>query len=114
MTIQMKTPGCGPGEIKELHIKNFNDRSVANCTFDFNQKTAKRDLSTWLEYSEPGDVLQQIWGPIPAQRAHYGQPICEADVDFFERVHAGCDIACLLYTSPSPRDQRGSRMPSSA
>ena len=24
------------------------------------------------------------------------------------------DWACLLYTSPSPRDQRGSRMPSSA
>ena len=24
------------------------------------------------------------------------------------------DMACLLYTSPSPRDQRGSRMPSSA
>ena len=31
---------------------------------------------------------------------------------------AGCDRddydGCLLYTSPSPRDQRGSRMPSSA
>ena len=26
----------------------------------------------------------------------------------------GEDITCLLYTSPSPRDQRGSRMPSSA
>ena len=25
-----------------------------------------------------------------------------------------CVMACLLYTSPSPRDQRGSRMPSSA
>ena len=24
------------------------------------------------------------------------------------------DTSCLLYTSPSPRDQRGSRMPSSA
>ena len=24
------------------------------------------------------------------------------------------NISCLLYTSPSPRDQRGSRMPSSA
>ena len=24
------------------------------------------------------------------------------------------NMACLLYTSPSPRDQRGSRMPSSA
>ena len=27
---------------------------------------------------------------------------------------AGRLTACLLYTSPSPRDQRGSRMPSSA
>ena len=26
----------------------------------------------------------------------------------------GNDCYCLLYTSPSPRDQRGSRMPSSA
>ena len=26
----------------------------------------------------------------------------------------GLHIGCLLYTSPSPRDQRGSRMPSSA
>ena len=26
----------------------------------------------------------------------------------------GADGICLLYTSPSPRDQRGSRMPSSA
>ena len=26
----------------------------------------------------------------------------------------GISHACLLYTSPSPRDQRGSRMPSSA
>ena len=26
----------------------------------------------------------------------------------------GYFMACLLYTSPSPRDQRGSRMPSSA
>ena len=34
-------------------------------------------------------------------------------------VEAGADVIelgvpCLLYTSPSPRDQRGSRMPSSA
>ena len=30
---------------------------------------------------------------------------------------SGCqfkNLGCLLYTSPSPRDQRGSRMPSSA
>ena len=31
-------------------------------------------------------------------------------------VHVAIELcqACLLYTSPSPRDQRGSRMPSSA
>ena len=28
--------------------------------------------------------------------------------------HQRLSIICLLYTSPSPRDQRGSRMPSSA
>ena len=33
------------------------------------------------------------------------------DLDFLNQAQA---ILCLLYTSPSPRDQRGSRMPSSA
>ena len=39
----------------------------------------------------------------------------------YKQVLMVCDLAkmapyriCLLYTSPSPRDQRGSRMPSSA
>ena len=30
------------------------------------------------------------------------------------RLHKELVASCLLYTSPSPRDQRGSRMPSSA
>ena len=30
-------------------------------------------------------------------------------LDFLDKA-----LTCLLYTSPSPRDQRGSRMPSSA
>ena len=32
----------------------------------------------------------------------------------FDRVDTEEGYTCLLYTSPSPRDQRGSRMPSSA
>ena len=32
----------------------------------------------------------------------------------FEDIFAVRTETCLLYTSPSPRDQRGSRMPSSA
>ena len=31
-----------------------------------------------------------------------------------EKAHIVQAVVCLLYTSPSPRDQRGSRMPSSA
>ena len=36
----------------------------------------------------------------------------ETSTDMLKDV--GCSHVCLLYTSPSPRDQRGSRMPSSA
>ena len=34
--------------------------------------------------------------------------------DYQLRIEDGQYLICLLYTSPSPRDQRGSRMPSSA
>ena len=34
--------------------------------------------------------------------------------DKFANLSHASSTACLLYTSPSPRDQRGSRMPSSA
>ena len=35
-------------------------------------------------------------------------------MDMAQRLVMLVIMACLLYTSPSPRDQRGSRMPSSA
>ena len=44
-------------------------------------------------------------------------PFVRGDFRDNERSRAGLRellISCLLYTSPSPRDQRGSRMPSSA
>ena len=59
----------------------------------------------------------------------YGPPLFDAGFDDLsylqqldrarlEEVAADAGMkkghACLLYTSPSPRDQRGSRMPSSA
>ena len=34
--------------------------------------------------------------------------------DYFKELAINHAWTCLLYTSPSPRDQRGSRMPSSA
>ena len=37
-----------------------------------------------------------------------------SDGDFITAPEISQMFGCLLYTSPSPRDQRGSRMPSSA
>ena len=46
------------------------------------------------------DRIEFIWNSI------------EDEID--EKFNIGRGKNCLLYTSPSPRDQRGSRMPSSA
>ena len=53
-----------------------------------------------------GDI-QAYNTPIPIPEGVGAQvSLSNAGLDFF--------MTCLLYTSPSPRDQRGSRMPSSA
>ena len=47
----------------------------------------------------------------------HGDLLQTAEVDYFHGSASNIltmDEYCLLYTSPSPRDQRGSRMPSSA
>ena len=49
----------------------------------------------------------------PLQISNFGKHNHHAGPDFLEaKIQIG--DTCLLYTSPSPRDQRGSRMPSSA
>ena len=45
-----------------------------------------------------------------------GTSLSDVESDLANGGTVGIDLStnCLLYTSPSPRDQRGSRMPSSA
>ena len=64
------------------------------------------------------DIAQRILGePLIAEQ---GQPLdglilIRNGFARLSRQHGdGHQTICLLYTSPSPRDQRGSRMPSSA
>ena len=56
---------------------------------------------------EVADITVQVQGP-----AMEIEPLKEIlpDADFYEAISG----FCLLYTSPSPRDISGSRMPSSA
>ena len=43
-----------------------------------------------------------------------GQKIEKEILVWVKKKYDDAYLVCLLYTSPSPRDQRGSRMPSSA
>ena len=61
------------------------------------------------------DIIIGIAAPLTGIYAPLGQQIeIGAQQAANEINEAGGINGCLLYTSPSPRDQRGSRMPSSA
>ena len=70
------------------------------------------------------DLLAFVAQPDSAELFHFqpGSTVAPISIDRFwrkRRLNRLGDlrkqhIGCLLYTSPSPRDQRGSRMPSSA
>ena len=61
------------------------------------------------KYHRP-DFCAVFWGQM---RDNPGHPRWFMQLRVFVDVAWRC-FTCLLYTSPSPRDQRGSRMPSSA
>ena len=60
--------------------------------------------ASWLSKS-----IRVLPDSFALQRGHFMIMLLVEDVPLTEYLPT-----CLLYTSPSPRDQRGSRMPSSA
>ena len=72
-----------------------NGENLEQITFD--------DRVNWFPHVSPNGMHLVYLSYPPGTIGH------PADKDVFIRL-----MACLLYTSPSPRDQRGSRMPSSA
>ena len=74
------------------------------------------------EYIAPVDNGELIFaGTFSAKDDYYGTYDPEvyifgpgADIIADGEEKLDLSLTCLLYTSPSPRDQRGSRMPSSA
>ena len=75
-----------------------------------------------LEYPDNLDIVG-VAEPIPIRNERYSKKHNIGDSNRFDtwehvferpKFADAIIITCLLYTSPSPRDQRGSRMPSSA
>ena len=74
----------------------------------------KKKLTGELDISGAKNaVLKQMILPILSEGDYKINNVPDiADVYYMQEVLEV--LGCLLYTSPSPRDQRGSRMPSSA
>ena len=83
-------------ELDEIYESCLQNRAVApdyECPNAMDTDSYQRSLASWMLFDYT--------------RAKTAQA--------FKSLHAFAQGAdCLLYTSPSPRDQRGSRMPSSA
>ena len=73
--------------------------------------------SSFVLIAGPCVIENEIHSLMIAEQLH---KICDdvgIDLIFkssFDKANRSSINSCLLYTSPSPRDQRGSRMPSSA
>ena len=74
--------------------RKFNDPIVV-VAGDFNQWKAESAVKDFIDLKE----------------AKVGKTRGDHSID---RLFCNYDVTCLLYTSPSPRDKRQSRMPSSA
>ena len=123
---------CGFESVREFHCYNFYSNNPPEEQWDrlfksrdkifarfpqlsFRSVEAATFEKTMRDINELGNrVRAEGWGFVP---------LTGAELDFmirnlrrvirYDMIHVAY-WDCLLYTSPSPRDQRGSRMPSSA
>ena len=96
---------------RDIHVMVLSGAGKAFC--------AGYDLAYYAEGSSDNTVMQEMpWDPMQDYQFMWANT--QAFMSLFRamkpvicKVH-GYAVACLLYTSPSPRDRTRSRMPSSA
>ena len=86
----------------------FKERSFKDARDAFWWSNSQISASTAMQV-----FIRQKSGSL-AFRLEQGFPDLGLSRQLSENLMLGLSNDCLLYTSPSPRDQRGSRMPSSA
>ena len=94
-----KECGCGMGQA--LNIASATDAY------------ALTDRGTWLSFKNRGNLVVLVEGDKRLFN-QYGVIVVNPAKHPHVKKDAAQAFACLLYTSPSPRDRTRSRMPSSA
>ena len=92
--------GLSEQEFVEESVVQIIDRTTRDIFFEW------RSLNG-IPYTD------QLYDPPRPEYAHINSATIDTDGNILASLR-GTSNVCLLYTSPSPRDQRGSRMPSSA
>ena len=96
---------------------------AATTQLGANSHGVKGDVTVLADLDRLYSETKSKFGNIDALFINVGKgklaPIADTDEAFFDDMidvnfKGSYFSLCLLYTSPSPRDQRGSRMPSSA
>ena len=93
--------------LSEVHEREDRLLDRTMILFGSNMGDANTHANTNLPILLAGGGLRH--GQHLAFRRDQNQPLCNLYVTMLQHLHI-----CLLYTSPSPRDKRQSRMPSSA
>ena len=93
--------------ITQKNLKEFDPELWSSI----NNETSRQEEHIELIASEnyTSKSILEVQGSVLTNKYAEGYP--------GKRYYGGCehvDVACLLYTSPSPRDRQKSRMPSSA
>ena len=103
------TGAVGPGGVDTLAVSEGIEEAGVTTT-NGNRKVKKSgDANDGVE-----DDGQPAKGPMCYNCRGRSDFARDSTVKLCKRCHGKEHGDCLLYTSPSPRDQRGSRMPSSA
>ena len=130
LSIVLEYHGCHRplSEIRQACGVSRDGSDAANLVraakrFGLEAKGFKKGLSALQTVPLPAVVFWNfnhflVLDGIEAERFRVNDPATgrrSVDLEEFDRYYTGVVLTiCLLYTSPSPRDQRGSRMPSSA
>ena len=99
---------------KKRRIPDCNRRGKRSIALNLKDPTG---VETLLQLVEQADALIEGYRPGVMERLGIGPEVLQErnpKLVIGRMTGWGQFGPCLLYTSPSPRDQRGSRMPSSA